>query len=564
MADDSRPLPNLSDSRRTQFRDQPERFSLDVEQWQRLVVDSHQDVPAGLGDVGDPRRGAVASVPQQQITRSHRDSLEGLTPMNIGDFDEVALQILQIDAEVNPPVGAEAAGPADGRGIDGADATTVGQRPIGVNLRLGCRGRRIGILLEMNPNARVQEFDDWPLVCQLLPPGWQEQALVLGALRRARGFPDAAVLLRTLLVHLAGGCSLKETVTSAQQAGWCDVSAVALFQRLRAAEQWLRWMANELWQRHPARRCPTVVASAPSMPRPSAGPAASAPTGGFTSASIWRICSATSSKSPMFMGVRPSSESRWAAGDLLLGDRCYGTPPGIAHVAQAGGHVLVRVNHKSLPLFDIEGKPFRLVTELRSTRVGQVREWATVVRHGGCDYPGRLVAVKRDRWAACWERRALRKRASKKQKKLSRTALLLAGYFFVWTDVSTAMLDATAVLAWYRCRWQIERYFKRMKSILGLGICQKRGRIVAEPGCTGSCWWPCCWNACSTPSSIFPPGDTSWQPRRSRWREVQFLYRELVAAIVPPLGLAKVKQRWNDIAHHLADSPRKRTRQSLS
>ena len=134
MADDSRPLPNLSDSRRTQFRDQPERFSLDVEQWQRLVVDSHQDVPAGLGDVGDPRRGAVASVPQQQITRSHRDSLEGLTPMNIGDFDEVALQILQIDAEVNPPVGAEAAGPADGRGIDGADATTVGQRRGGVTL----------------------------------------------------------------------------------------------------------------------------------------------------------------------------------------------------------------------------------------------------------------------------------------------------------------------------------------------------------------------------------------------------------------------------------------------
>ena len=133
MADVSRPLPNLSDSRRTQFRDQPERFSLDVEQWQRLVVDSHRTCPR-LRRRGDPRRGAVASVPQQQITRSHRDSLEGLTPMNIGDFDEVALQILQIDAEVNPPVGAEAAGPADGRGIDRADATTVGQRRGGVTL----------------------------------------------------------------------------------------------------------------------------------------------------------------------------------------------------------------------------------------------------------------------------------------------------------------------------------------------------------------------------------------------------------------------------------------------
>ena len=106
--------------------------------------------------------------------------------------------------------------------------------------------------------------------------------------------------------------------------------------------------------------------------------------------------------------------------------------------------------------------------------MGQIREWPTVVRHDGSDYPGRLVAVKRDRWAACLERRALRKRASKKQKQLSQTALFLAGYFFVWTDVSAEALDAAAVLAWYRCRWQIELYFKRMKSILGLGDLPKR------------------------------------------------------------------------------------------
>ena len=68
----------------------------------------------------------------------------------------------------------------------------------------------------------------------------------------------------------------------------------------------------------------------------------------------------------------------------------------------------------------------------------------------------------------------MRKRASKKQKKLSRTALFLAGFFLVWTDVPAQTLDAVAVLAWYRCRWQIELYFKRMKSILGLGNLPKR------------------------------------------------------------------------------------------
>src|SRR5262249_37170017 len=131
-----------------------------------------------------------------------------------------------------------------------------------------------------------------------------------------------------------------------------------------------------------------------------------------------------------------------AVGDVLLGDRCYGTPPGIAHVVRAGGHVLGRGNQRTLPLFELAGRRFRLAQELRSLSVGQVREWPTVVRHGERDYPGRLVVVKRDRWSAALERRALRKRASKKQKKLSRTALFLAGYFLVWTAVSAQTLEA--------------------------------------------------------------------------------------------------------------------------
>lgn len=332
----------------------------------------------------------------------------------------------------------------------------------------------IAIVLGMDPNARVHELDDWPLVCQLLPPGWQEQALLLGAMRRARGFPDAAVLLRILLVHLAGGCSLKETVTCARQAGWCDVSAVALFQRLRAAEQWLRWMANQLWQRHPAPPLPhgyrVRAVDATTVSKPG------------SLGTDWRLHFSVNLEDLQcdFVEVTDAHGGETfrripvAGGDLVLGDRCYGTPPGIAHVAGAGGHVLVRVNHKSLPLFDIGGGPFRLVKELRATRVGEVREWPTAVRHGGRNYPGRLVALKRDRWSACLERRALRKRASKKQKTVSRTALFLAGYFFVWTDMPAEAPDAAAVLAWYRCRWQIELYFKRMKSILGLGDLPKK------------------------------------------------------------------------------------------
>jgi hypothetical protein len=326
----------------------------------------------------------------------------------------------------------------------------------------------------MKPEASVQELDDWQLVCQLLPAGWQEQASLLGALRRARGFANAAVLLRTLLVHLAGGCSLKETAVNAQQAGWCDVSAVALFKRLRAAEQWLRWMARELWRQRPT----------PALPRGYRVRAVDATTVGRPGCrgTDWRVHFSVNLADLQcdFLQVTDAHGGETfrripvACGDLLLGDRCYGTPPGIAHVASAGGNVLVRVNHKALPLFDIHGRPFRLVEELRLLTVGEVRQWAAVVHCDSRQCQGRLVAVKRDRWATALEQQAVRKRASRRQKEPSVTALLLAGYFFVWTDVPPEALDAEAVLAWYRCRWQVELCFKRMKSILGLGDLPKR------------------------------------------------------------------------------------------
>ena len=71
-------------------------------------------------------------------------------------------------------------------------------------------------------------LDDWRLIERLLPPGWEAQARALGALRRARGVADAGTLLRVLLVHLADGCSLAETVLRAARAGWCRKLLVRL------------------------------------------------------------------------------------------------------------------------------------------------------------------------------------------------------------------------------------------------------------------------------------------------------------------------------------------------
>jgi hypothetical protein len=87
----------------------------------------------------------------------------------------------------------------------------------------------------------------------------------LEAVRRLRGIDSVETLLRILLVHLADGCSLKETSLRVLQAGMGKISAVGIFKRLRAAHTWLAWMAAGLWGKQrlaaPGRRCVAVDAT---------------------------------------------------------------------------------------------------------------------------------------------------------------------------------------------------------------------------------------------------------------------------------------------------------------
>ena len=57
------------------------------------------------------------------------------------------------------------------------------------------------------------------LLLDLLPAQWQQQAVLSGACERLRGFSSASSLLRTLLLHVGNGYSLRETVVKAKAAG---------------------------------------------------------------------------------------------------------------------------------------------------------------------------------------------------------------------------------------------------------------------------------------------------------------------------------------------------------
>ena len=88
--------------------------------------------------------------------------------------------------------------------------------------------------------------EDWAVLAGLFPNGWQDEAMRTGAVERLRGFSSVDALLRTLLLHVGSGFSLRETAVRAKLAEWADVSDVALLKRLRNSESWLRTLCVHL------------------------------------------------------------------------------------------------------------------------------------------------------------------------------------------------------------------------------------------------------------------------------------------------------------------------------
>jgi DDE family transposase len=325
----------------------------------------------------------------------------------------------------------------------------------------------------------AEGWESWDVLKQFLPQGWAEQARTLGALRRTRGVRDAAALLRVLLIHLAQGHSLTETVVRARAAGLAQLSSVALFKRLRASEAWLWWLAQQLggagqgvWAAPPrvVRAIDATVVSEPG-----------------STGTDWRLhygLRLADLRCDFFELTDVRGGESWKRvpvrrGEILLGDRIYGRPSGIAHVRHAEADVIVRLTPSLLPLLDMRGEACDPLRQARPLRVGQVGSWPTQVEHEGQRFSGRLLAVRRSAAATRQEQKRLRRAANREGRVVSKRSWAGAQYMLLWTSLPDAFSPELG-LEYYRRRWQIELAFKRMKSLAGLGHLPKKDPASAR------------------------------------------------------------------------------------
>ena len=336
----------------------------------------------------------------------------------------------------------------------------------------------------MEKEIEARNDEDWQCLISFLPEDWEQMAADSGALLRSRGFTDVSPLLRTLLIHLIDGASLRQTVVHAKQLGIANISDVALLKRLNASGEWFRRMACRMLERSvsesPLKILPkdyhVELVDATCISKPG------------SQGTDWRVHYGISLPSLECQTVIVTDASvgetfcnfKSAPKRVFIGDRGYSNRPGIAHIVGSEGDVIVRMNIGNLPLCTRNGKEFSLLRHLRTLRTSEVGEWDVKFSYGDLVVLGRVCAIKKSRVAAELSRNKLLRQAAKKQKTPQADTIESAGYIFVFTTLKSNVISAQKVLEMYRGRWQVELAFKRLKSLLELGALPKKENQGAQ------------------------------------------------------------------------------------
>jgi len=317
--------------------------------------------------------------------------------------------------------------------------------------------------------------EDWNLLLSFFPTNWKELAKATDALKGLRQDKSEENCIRTLLLHLGCGFSLRETVVRARQAKLAELSDVALLKRLRKSKDWLHGLCCALFEErgirieaesHPALRLiDATVVKEPGQ-----------------TGSLWRIhysfqwptlacdyfkITATEGKgsgeSLRHFPLNPQ--------DYVLVDRGYCHASGIHYASSKKAYLIVRLNPDGILLQAPDGSRFGLLESLKSIRkAGQMREREVLVPFdGNTPVPARLCVVRKSQTAIALAHKKLRRYASKHGTQLQPETLLYAQYVMVLTTFPRKEFSLEQVLERYRFRWQIELIFKRFKQIAQLG-----------------------------------------------------------------------------------------------
>jgi hypothetical protein len=313
---------------------------------------------------------------------------------------------------------------------------------------------------------------DWRTLLDYLPRDYEQLAREHRQVETQYGnakITSAQLLLRFILLHVGANLPLRQTVALMAEAGGPSLAPMRLHKKMCRAAPYLQALVARMvdW---PSRAQPElwmgyslVLVDATTVSRPgSVGTDARIHT--KLRPSDMSLCEAIVTDG---RGGETLKRFTFAPGELVVGDRGYCGPPGIAHAREQGADVLVRLKRGTMPLWQASGGTLDVLPVVRALRSDAVLDLPVYCEHDDERIVGRFIATRLPEAEAAEARQRLRKEYGTKARTIKPETLEAAGYVMLFTTVARERMNAARCLEAYRLRWQIELHFKRWKSLGG-------------------------------------------------------------------------------------------------
>ena len=309
--------------------------------------------------------------------------------------------------------------------------------------------------------------------------GYEKKCIELGIIKRKREFKTPADLMLLCLFHLINGCSLMEVSTAAKELHIGEFSDVAFMKKFAKCGEWFRQINTELCE------CSVADYQKPSYLENYRVLATDASditsTGSKTqkyrlhyAIDIFKMSCVQNKITAQSQGETLKNFA-FAKGDLVIADRIYGTVNGIAHCIEKGADFILRLRTNCFAFYDENHNKIDIVSAVVELKSEECADIFGFVKDSNAKtfIPVRICVKRKSETAIVQSRKKLRLRATNKQHQLQPKTEIFNDYIFVVTSLSRD-ISSVDILETYRYRWQIEMYFKRLKSILGIGDMPKK------------------------------------------------------------------------------------------
>ena len=307
-----------------------------------------------------------------------------------------------------------------------------------------------------------------------MPDGWREKAKELKAFTRVGDYiktPDD--LLRILLLWADIG-SLGETSAFLKGTGDFPLNKNALFERVEKSADWLEWIVKNylISQRYLVdkpdwlKEFRVLLTDATTVSKP----------GSQTVdyrlhdlVELFTLRVVEHRLTGIETGETIKNFSSIGSGDLIIGDRAYGTLSGVMWVKEHKADYIFRWKANSFTLYrkseNGELEKYDLTSDLQEWEENKIIDLDLYAISGQQSIPVRVCAKGKTKEAIeAGLEKIKQSNSGDRRKEASELRKTYNKFVVVITSLSGAF-SAERILSLYRMRWQIELVFKRMKSI---------------------------------------------------------------------------------------------------